>query len=241
MDSDTGGRRMSSALLSDRSHNRSEIRRETSARSDEQTMPNPSLPQSIFRLAQRLIRRTAKIEILNGRATYNQDGLISKHNCDFQMDPRFAKAYAAGAATGSWGQERIQWRAHIVTWAAQNGMRLDGDFVECGVNKGGMASVIREYTGIDRTSRRFWLLDTYNGLVDRHLTEGERRRGAKHWAYEECFDSVKAKFAPFPNVLLVRGEIPGTLPQVTAQQIAYLGIDLNCTEPENCGRQLLLG
>jgi hypothetical protein len=191
-----------------------------------------TLRREIFDMARSLLRRTINVEMVRGPVTYNQDGLLSKHNCDFQTDQKFATAYAKGVATGSWGKENVQWRAHIVTWAAQNGLRLDGDFVECGVNKGGMATVIHEYTELHQTSRKFWLLDTYNGLVERHLTKDEQRRGAAHWAYEECFDLVRKRFEPFPNVILVRGEVPGTLTQVTANPVAYLGIDMNCTEPE---------
>jgi O-methyltransferase len=191
-----------------------------------------SLRRGIFDMARSLIRKTINVEMMSGPVTYNQDGLLSKHNCDFQTDQKFAVAYAKGVATGSWGNENVQWRAHVVTWAAQNGLRLDGDFVECGVNKGGMATVIHEYTQLHQTSRKFWLLDTYNGLVERQLTEGEKRRGVAHWDYEECFDLVSRRFELFPNVILVRGEVPGTLPQVTADRVAYLGIDMNCTEPE---------
>ena len=178
------------------------------------------------------LRKAFDVELIRGPVTYNQDGVATRHNSDFQSEARFASAYAKGVETGSWGQERIQWRAHVVTWAAQNGLLRDGDFVECGVNKGGMSRVIHEYTRLSETPRKFWLLDTYNGLAERYLSEEEKRRGAEHWGYEECFDLVKKTFAPFPNVMIVRGEVPGTLPQVTSDRVAYLGIDLNCTAPE---------
>jgi hypothetical protein len=195
-------------------------------------MNNASLRRAIFDMAQSFLRKTINVELVGGPVTYNQDGLLSKHNCDFQTDRKFAAAYATGVETGSWGKEKVQWRAHVVTWAAQNGLHLDGDFVECGVNKGAMASVIHHYTQLHRTSRKFWLLDTYNGLSERQLTEREKERGAAYWGYEECFDFVRRRFESFPGVVLVRGEVPGTLPQVTAQRIAYLGIDMNCTAPE---------
>jgi O-methyltransferase len=191
-----------------------------------------SLRHEMFDMARKFLRKTVNVEMVSGLATYNQDGLLSKHNCDFKTDAKFATAYAKGVETGSWGNQNIQWRAHVVAWAAQNGLRLDGDFVECGVNKGGMASVIHQYTELQRTSRKFWLLDTYNGLVERHLTENEKRRGATRWPYDECFDLVRRRFESFPNVILVRGEVPATLVQVSANRVAYLGIDMNCTEPE---------
>ncbi|RYG17160.1 hypothetical protein EON82_24180, partial [bacterium] len=90
--------------------------------------------------------KALNLEVMKGPATYNRDGLLSRHNSDFQQEPRFAQAYASGAASGAWQGEQVQWRAHVVAWAAQNGLHLDGDFVECGVDRGGMASVIFEYT-----------------------------------------------------------------------------------------------
>lgn len=171
-------------------------------------------------------------EKVPGPLTYNQDGLASKHNCDFIKDERFAKAYAAGKATGSWGDSDIHWRAHVVCWAAKKGMSLEGDFVECGVNKGGLASVVLNYTELYKTPRKFYLLDTYNGLVERYLTEEEKARDAHAEGYEECYEAVKRTFSGFPNVVIVKGAVPETLEQVPAEKIAYLSIDMNCVEPE---------
>ena len=191
-----------------------------------------SLRRQIAKIARSVLRKNFNVELVAGPITYNEDGLASQHNCDFMSHPKFSSAYARGAETGSWGQSSLNWRAHVVTWAAQNGLHLDGDFVECGVNRGGMARVIQEYTRLQDTSRKFWLLDTYNGLVERYLTESERLRNASHWEYQECFDVVRQTFAPYTNVVLVRGEVPDTLPEVKAERVAYLGIDMNCTEPE---------
>jgi len=171
-------------------------------------------------------------EKVDGPLTYNQDGLASTHNCDFIKDVHFSKAYAAGKATGSWGNSDVHWRAHVVCWAAKKGMALDGDFVECGVNKGGLASAVLHYTELYKTSRKLYLLDTYNGLVARYLTEDEKRRDSNADGYEECYDAVKRTFSDFPNVIIVKGAVPETLKEVNASKIAFLSIDMNCVEPE---------
>ncbi|MDZ4202902.1 MAG: TylF/MycF/NovP-related O-methyltransferase [Gallionella sp.] len=171
-------------------------------------------------------------EKVPGPLTYNQDGLASKHNCDFIHDERFSHAYAAGKATGSWGRSEVHWRAHVVCWAAQKGMSLEGDFVECGVNKGGLASAVMHYTELYKTTRKFYLLDTFNGLVERYLTADEKRRDAGAVGYEECFEAVKRTFSGFPNAVIVKGAVPETLKEVTAKKIAFLSIDMNCVEPE---------
>ena len=164
--------------------------------------------------------------------TYNQDGLTTTHNCDFVFEPRFEKAYSAGRATGSWGGSEIHWRAHVACWAAQKGMRLEGDFVECGVNRGGLARTVIECTSLHHSGKKFFLLDTYNGLVEKYLTPEEIASGFRPGGYEDCYEAVVQTFSEYPNAIVIKGAVPETLSQVDAQKIAYLSIDMNCAEPE---------
>lgn len=167
--------------------------------------------------------------------TYNQDGLISVHNTAFAHEPKFARAYAKAKTTGSWsgpwGQADIHWRAHVLCWAGLQASRLAGDFVECGVNKGGTAVLLLEY--LDWTEGRgkfFYLYDTFEGL-DRALSTEEELRQTQEF-YEPCYDEVQARFLPWPNVILVRGCIPESLLRRCPEKVAYLHIDLNAAKPE---------
>jgi hypothetical protein len=178
------------------------------------------------------IRYGQRFERVAGPLTYNQDGLATVHNADFMREPRFARAYALGRATGSWGVSDVHWRAYVACWAAERALQFEGDFVECGVNRGGLARAIIDYTRFDETSRRFFLLDTFAGLVDEHISDEERALGRHAGGYAECFEDVRETFSPFPNVVLVRGSVPGTLPAVSAGRIAFLSLDMNCALPE---------
>lgn len=169
------------------------------------------------------------------RATFKSDGLITAHNCDFINDPQFHAAYAAGERTGSWKGANVAWRAHVACWAAAQAMHHDGDFVECGVYRGGLARTVCEYVQFRQTKRTFFLLDTFRGLVAEQITSKEAKLGitpTRDGYYEECYDDVVETFRDFPNVKVIRGAVPGTLSQVTAQRVAYLSIDMNCVEPE---------
>jgi hypothetical protein len=73
---------------------------------------------------------------------------------------------------------RIHWRAHIALWAAFSARTLEGDFVECGVNRGFMSSAIMEYLDWDSLGKTFYLLDTFAGLDRRYVTEQEIAGGA---------------------------------------------------------------
>jgi O-methyltransferase len=169
---------------------------------------------------------------LYGKATYNQDGMATAHNADFMTEPRFASAYAAGKATGSWTFGDLTWRAYIVCWAAERGAALEGDFVECGVNRGGYALSVIKYVGFDQLPKRFFLLDTYEGLLDRYISPEEQAYGVRNGEYEPCYDAVVRTFSPYPNVRIIRGAVPETLDQVDAEQIAFLSLDMNTRDPE---------
>jgi O-methyltransferase len=185
-------------------------------------------PHHIRKLAYYL---AAPYELVAGPLTYNQDGLATIHNCDFIHDARFAKAYAKGKSTGSWGPVDLQWRAFVACWAADKARHLEGDFVECGVNRGGLARTVIEYVDFPTLDKKFYLLDTFCGLVERYVSEAEKERGITPGGYEECYDAVKETFAGF-NVELIRGTVPDTLPQVTTEKVCYLSIDMNCALPE---------
>jgi O-methyltransferase len=167
--------------------------------------------------------------------TFNSDGLITWHNSDFMDDAQFQSAYLQGERTGSWMGSNIGWRAHVACWAASQGAHLDGDFVECGVNKGGLSRMVMEYLDWKKTGRTFYLLDTFRGLSEKYISPGERARGITPTMggyYEDCYDEVVATFRDIPNVQIIRGTVPDTLPQVKATKVAYLSIDMNCVEPE---------
>jgi hypothetical protein len=166
-------------------------------------------------------------------AAYNEDFLMTTHNADFVRDPRFVAAYDRGiAAVG--GDYRFRWRVHVGLWAATRAVRLPGDFVECGVNRGFMSSAIMHYLEWNRLDRRFFLLDTFRGLDGDLLTDDEKRMGktAGFNNYTECFAEVQRNFAEFHNVVLIRGSVPSTLPQADTAAVCYLHIDMNCVAPE---------
>lgn len=169
---------------------------------------------------------------LYGKATYNQDGLVTSHYPGFAADDRFGAAYAAGRSTGSWHGD-LHWRAHVVCWAAARGAALKGDFVECGVNRGGYALTAITYTDFKSLGKRFYLLDTFEGLVGHQLSEQELRAGLRAGGYRPCHDHVLETFAPYGDCIrIIKGVVPETLSQVDADCVAFLSLDMNATEPE---------
>jgi O-methyltransferase len=164
--------------------------------------------------------------------TYQKDGLATIHNSDFVKEPRFARAYQRGKDTGSWYDWDLEWRIYVLVWCAEWAARLPGDFVECGVNRGGFARSILDYIPFDGSSRSYFLFDTFKGLDDAFLTADEKATVAKSYVYDECYESVKREFASFPFVKIIRGSVPDTLSFMAIGQVAFLSIDMNCVLPE---------
>jgi O-methyltransferase len=170
--------------------------------------------------------------LYRARGSYLQDGLLTAHNSDFRSDPKFREAYRLGKATGSWGRQDVEWRAYVCCWAAWSVRCKDGDFVECGVNRGGLSRAVIHYVDFASLGKRFWLLDTYEGLVDHLISEDERRLGILPGGYAPCHDQVVQTFAAISGVEIVKGIVPDTLDRVTSDAICYLSLDMNNTAPE---------
>lgn len=165
---------------------------------------------------------------------YDRDGLVSVHNHDFMKDPKFIRAYKRGVEANKIDYQ-IEWRIHVALWAASYASRLEGDFVECGVNRGIFSSSIMEYLGWNKLHKKYYLLDTFCGIDEDQLSKEEIALGRIEESkamYPECFEDVKKNFSEFKNVIIIKGSIPSTLRQVKAKKVCYLSIDLNNAKPE---------
>jgi O-methyltransferase len=170
---------------------------------------------------------------------YQSDGLATVHNSGFLNEPRFKAAYDFGMAVGTDQRMNlhIEWRAWVAIWAAEQALRVAGDFVECGVNTGILSGTVAHWTGFAaRPERTMWLLDTFDGMPEDQLNDSEKQIGLAQYnnGYrgKDTLTGVRAKFAPLPNVRIVPGRIPETLVEVSATKVAYLSIDMNMTLPE---------
>jgi hypothetical protein len=190
-----------------------------------------NIQRCVNALLPRAVVRWLKRHLAIGQFTYNRDGLATWANADFLKDPLFSEAYRLAKETQSFSHD-VQWRVMVGCWAAWQVKELDGDFVECGVNRGGLSRAVMHYVGFQDLKKTFYLLDTFCGLVDDQISEREREHGITEFQYSECFESVKNTFAEFKNVEIVRGAIPGTLDHVKASRVCYLHIDMNCAAPE---------
>lgn len=168
---------------------------------------------------------------------YNEGGLWCINNHDFMEDPSFCNAYERGCRAAY--DYKWHWRVHIGLWAANAASKLDGDFVECGVNRGFLSSAIMEFLAWDSLNKTFYLLDTFEGLDLRYISDAEaphaiemNESSLKSGFYVRGVESVKANFSQWKNTHIITGSIPETLDQVDTTRVAYLHLDMNCSPPE---------
>jgi hypothetical protein len=157
--------------------------------------------------------------------------------------PDFAAAFASIRGSHAYdqynGEGGISWRLHTLVWAAEQAIKVSGDFVECGVFKGDMSWVIATLLGDRLADRAFHLFDSFEGLSP-DLAKPEDypdHPGFIEWArscYAEpgLFERVGERFSLMPNVRVVKGFLPEALIGRIPQRIAFLHIDLNSPRAE---------
>lgn len=167
-------------------------------------------------------------------ARFFGDRVGSLNHAAFLSDEPLMRAYRSSVAGLPRRHQRrirrlnISWRAHIVSWAGNQALRVGGDFVECGVWYGILSKVMLDYLPIDDSGRRFYLVDAWGGEQSAHPDYRE-----------DVFDFVVKRFDDHPAAVLCRGSIPAALDQVTAARIGFLGIDLNGSEAERATLEAL--
>jgi hypothetical protein len=180
------------------------------------------------------------VGIFNVRGRYAQDGLFTMHSDHFRLDPDFRAAYSRGMQASDGVDPAFEWRVHIALWAARTALRVDGDFVECGVNAGFVSSAIMEKLQWNAVGRRFYLIDTFTGPILAQYSQQEVRNGRltlamqtlEAGAYVTDMDRIRANFAGWPNAIIVRGAVPEILEKTGFGVVAFLHIDMNCALPE---------
>jgi hypothetical protein len=203
------------------------------------------LPESVYLRIRSLLLPLVSLRLVDlrkdtiyrGKPTYYHEHLMAQTNCDFLKDPRFMESYAfydKVQVQERYIQHKIYWRLHVIFWAATQAMKLEGDFVECGVYRGGMSRALINYIDFEKSGRSFYLLDTYAGVEEKYVTSAEKELGiGSNNLYEtDYYDDVVATFKEFPSVKVIRGPVPETLPQAKTNKVAYMSIDMNNVTPE---------
>lgn len=142
--------------------------------------------------------------------------------------------------------ERITGLIKVVKYISTN--KVAGDFVECGVWRGGsMMAAMLALMEVGDTSRHFYLYDTYEGMTpptikDRThdgaraedlLAMTEKKEGRTYWCVASLEDVQANVFStgyPKDKIHFIKGRVEDTLPAQIPKTIALLRLDTDWYE-----------
>lgn len=125
---------------------------------------------------------------------------------------------------------------------------LEGDFVECGVWRGGSAMAIAsKLKSLGKTDREVWLYDTFSGMTvpsgeDIEINTGNMAGDLYNdavskendgWCYaseSEVTENIKSTGYPMENVQIIKGDVITTLETIFPEKIALLRLDTDWYE-----------
>lgn len=125
--------------------------------------------------------------------------------------------------------------------------KIEGDFVECGVYKGGSAMLIAHTLQyLNQTNKKIYLYDTFEGMslptkrdisINGKYASELLNRGDKIVNQDWCFSPIEAvrrnmesTAYPKDNLIFVKGKVEDTIPRVVPNKIALLRLDTDWYE-----------
>lgn len=156
---------------------------------------------------------------------YAGDNLFTYHrNLSFLEDDQLMQAFHAHASTDV--EKAVLWRMSTVLWGVRNGLRLEGDFVECACYKGTTVRVICDAVDFGaHKNRHYYLYDLFD-----HDPSQPHHAMPEH--SKQLYAQVKERFAGFENVTVTQGKVPEVLAEVAPQKIAFMHLDMNNADAE---------
>ncbi|MCE9550566.1 MAG: class I SAM-dependent methyltransferase [Betaproteobacteria bacterium] len=198
-----------------------------------------SLPVGLQKALRPLIkgvRYLTGLRIVSGPIAYGHNKLYTAHNADFLKDKSFMHAYEEAAVQTGFTHP-APWRVLVNCWAIRRAVQeCKGDLVECGTWLGTTALTGMIYSGFlsNNHSKRFFLVDSWEGIDESNLFAGESIHYVKdkNDKYSGIFPEIERKFKDKHGVVLVKGFVPEILQQIDSELISYLHIDMNAAHPE---------
>lgn len=132
--------------------------------------------------------------------------------------------------------------------------KIPGDFVECGVWRGGSSMLAALTFQEARDIRKFWLYDTFEGMPAPTSDDVRAVGGSAAEKFEQTadgefsdwcrasLDDVKANMASTGysgEVEYIKGKVEDTLPKVTPKQISILRLDTDWYESTKAELEIL--
>jgi O-methyltransferase len=104
------------------------------------------------------------------------------------------------------------------------------------VYKGFCSAFLADYLNFSAIAKSYYLYDTFAGIPEGFDTEAT---GHPSLAEPGLYESVRDRFALYPNVHVVRGVVPETLHEIGPEKIAFLHLDMNSSKSEIAALEVL--
>lgn len=146
--------------------------------------------------------------------------------------------------------ERILAVCNATEYLAKN--QIAGDFVECGVWRGGsMAAAAKTLVHLGELDRQLWMYDTYDGMsepsqkdvdylghaAEELMKQQDRNDAMSVWccsALEQVKQTMEQTGFPLDQINYIEGKVEDTLPTTTLEKIALLRLDTDWYESTRC-------
>jgi O-methyltransferase len=152
----------------------------------------------------------------------------------FRQDPRFVSALRKNARTRQ--EASLELRLNTLVWAANHALNVEGDFVECGVWRGFCFGVVTDYLNFAQVPKTLYLYDTFDGIPEELDSE---KHNSPVFSEAGLYERVVARFAPYPNVRVVRGIVPNSFAEAVPERISFLHLDMNSSKSEIAALEVL--
>ncbi|QBK03721.1 class I SAM-dependent methyltransferase [Hylemonella gracilis] len=156
---------------------------------------------------------------------YAGDNLFTiNRNLSFLEDSALMAAH--GKHVSNLAEHSVIWRVATILWGVRNGLRLEGDFVECACYKGTTVRIVCDAVGFAQIpDRKYYLYDLFDHdpTMPHHAMLEHSRR---------LYQQTQGRFSDCPNVTVTQGRVPEILAKVAPEKIAFMHLDLNNAEAE---------
>lgn len=144
---------------------------------------------------------------------YSADNVICwNRNFSFMTDEGFMEIMRRNATSNT--EMTIIWRTYILCHFAMLARSLPGDFIEVGACKGNTANIVADRIDMATSGKQYYVYDTFE-----HPADDDNG--------STLFSQVKQRFASYPFVHVIQGDIPDSFEQDFPEQIAFAHVDLN--------------
>ncbi len=171
--------------------------------------------------------------------------IVNEKQLHPDLEPEFKELSAKVIPFTMTSVERLYSLYQAVKYIHQN--KIEGDFVECGVWKGGSSMMAAlTFKSFGDSSRKFLLYDTYEGMSEPTEKDVDFKNDSafKNWkkikeektlemcynTLEEVEENMKATSYPSEKIQFIKGKVEDTIPAILPGKIAILRLDTDWYE-----------